>query len=161
MSEPTRTIIDTNSVAETEALGIRLACALDGGMLVTLSGELGAGKTVFVRGLACGLNTPPGVVVTSPTYVLLHTYEGGRLMLHHLDLYRMAGGANEFEAAGLYECFNDPNAVVCVEWPERLSNFNWPADRVQVTIEHHEPQRRRIILSATGERARKTLSQLV
>ena len=160
MSGFERTIIETISVGETEALGIRLACALSGGMLITLSGELGAGKTVFVRGVACGLNMPAGIVVTSPTYVLLHTYRGGRLTLHHIDVYRIVGGSVEFEASGLSECLNDLESVICLEWPERLSDFKLPEDHLKVQIEHSEPQRRRIILTASGPRSYAALKQI-
>ena len=152
--------LDTHSAAETEQLGIRLACALAGRTVVTLSGELGAGKTVFVRGLACGLKVPPGVVVTSPTYVLQHVYRGGRLTLYHIDAYRMVGGVGEFEASGLDECLGDEQGVVCVEWPERLPDFHWPDDHIEVHIEHHEPQERRIVLSAKGPRGEQALKQL-
>ncbi|MCY3018854.1 MAG: tRNA (adenosine(37)-N6)-threonylcarbamoyltransferase complex ATPase subunit type 1 TsaE [Planctomycetota bacterium] len=152
--------VETASARETEALGIRLACSLSGGMLVTLEGELGSGKTVLVRGIACGLKVPPGVIITSPTYVLQHVYRGGRLTLYHIDLYRIVGGAAEFEASGLHECFDDAQGLVCVEWPERLPSFKWPEDRVIVQIEHAEPQRRRIALTASGPRSREALERI-
>ena len=153
--------IDTNSAAETEALGIQLACAATGGMVITLSGELGAGKTVLVRGIACGLNMPTGVAVTSPTYVLQHIYRGGRLTLYHIDAYRMVGGANELEASGLTECFNDDNGLVCVEWPERLADFPWPADLINIHIDHYEPQKRHLVLNANGPRSMLAVKQMV
>jgi len=152
--------IESKSAAQTEALGIRLACALSGGMLITLSGELGAGKTVFVRGIACGLNMPPGVLVTSPTYVLQHIYRGGRLTLYHIDAYRMGGGANEFESSGLAECLNDSQSLVCLEWPDRLHDFKWPGDHINVQVEHVDPQTRRITLSASGAKSKSALEQL-
>ncbi|HYG74021.1 MAG TPA: tRNA (adenosine(37)-N6)-threonylcarbamoyltransferase complex ATPase subunit type 1 TsaE [Planctomycetota bacterium] len=161
MTNETYTLdLETGSAAETEALGIRLACVLNGGMVITLSGELGAGKTVFVRGIACGLNVPPGVVVTSPTYVLQHVYRGGRLTLYHIDAYRLVGGAGELESSGLTECFNDDNGLVCVEWPERIGDHRWPEDRIDVNIEHYEPQKRRIRIIASGPRALVALKQL-
>lgn len=159
MDAPVLTV-DARSAAETEAVGIRLACGLSGGSLVTLQGELGAGKTVFVRGMACGLNMPPGVIVTSPTYVLQHVYRGGRLTLYHIDIYRMVGGAAEFEASGLRECLDDPQALVCVEWPERLPDFPWPDDRVSVLIEHVDPLSRRITMRPGGARSAAALKQL-
>lgn len=153
-------VIESRSAAETEAVGIRLACALGGGMLITLTGELGAGKTVLIRGLACGLNMPPGVVVTSPTYVLQHIYRGGRLTLYHLDVYRIVGGAPEFEASGLMECLDDKQGLVCVEWPERLAGFAWPDDRITVQLDHVDPQRRRVTLKPSGPLSRRALAQL-
>ena len=153
-------VTETQSPAETEALGIRLACVLDGGMVIVLAGELGTGKTVFIRGVACGLNMPPGVVVTSPSYVLQHIYRGGRLTLYHIDLYRIVGGPAEFEASGLRECLDDRQGVVCVEWPERLTGFQWPPDRVTVRIEHIELQQRRVSIRATGPRSLQALQRL-
>ena len=82
----------TRSEAETEALAAELAGAFRGGEVVLLSGELGAGKTVFVRGLARGVGADPEEVA-SPTFVLLTRYRG-RLTLHHADLYRLAGGGD-------------------------------------------------------------------
>ncbi len=143
----------TRSASETEALGERLARALTAPALVLLSGELGAGKTAFVRGMLRGLDAPPDVCVTSPTYILLHSYKGGRATLHHIDAYRLGGGAAEFEASGLMECFDDPNGIACIEWPEKLSDLNWPPDRVLVEIEHSEPTVRRIVLRGTGARS--------
>ncbi len=137
---------DTHSAKETEALAARIGAAITRQTLVTLSGELGAGKTVFVRGLARGLGVPLTTPVTSPTYVLLHHYAGGRLMLYHIDAYRLGGGANEFEASGLNECLADPNGVVCLEWPEKLAGQTWPANRIDVSIDHLDPQHRRITL---------------
>jgi tRNA threonylcarbamoyladenosine biosynthesis protein TsaE len=152
--------LESKSAGETEALGIRLACALTGGTVVTLAGELGAGKTVLVRGIACGLNMPPGVVVTSPTYVLQHIYRGGRLTLYHIDAYRMVGGAGEFEASGLDECLNDERGIVCVEWPERLPGVKWPEDHVAVQIDHADPTKRKITITSNGPRSEEILKQL-
>jgi tRNA threonylcarbamoyladenosine biosynthesis protein TsaE len=147
--------VETNSPAETEALAAKLGRQLAGGTVVTLSGELGAGKTVFVRGLARGLGVPKQVAITSPTYVLLHRYEGGRLTLYHIDAYRIGGGADEFEASGLNECLNDPNAVVCIEWPERVSGLQLSrAPRVEVKLDHLDPVRRKVSMSARGEMVR-------
>ena len=147
----------TASAAETEALGAAIARGLRGGELIVLSGELGAGKTVFVRGLARGLNCPPGVRVTSPTYVLQHAYRGGRLALYHIDAYRLGGGAAEFEASGLRECMDDSGGVVCLEWPERLDDLQWPGDRIFVQIEHVDPQHRQLTLSASGAHSQQIL----
>jgi tRNA threonylcarbamoyladenosine biosynthesis protein TsaE len=153
--------LETNSAAETEAVGIQLACAAPGGLIITLSGELGAGKTVLVRGIACGLSMPAGVAVTSPTYVLQHIYRGGRLTLYHIDAYRMVGGTGELEASGLTECFNDDNGLVCVEWPERLADFPWPEDRIAIHIDHYEPQKRKLVLTASGPRSMLVVKQMV
>ena len=121
--------------------------ALTAPALVLLSGELGAGKTAFVRGMLRGVEAPPDVRVTSPTYILLHSYQGGRATIYHIDAYRLSGGADEFEASGLLECFNDPKGIVCIEWPEKLLDAKWPREAVRVEIEHCEPTVRRVMLS--------------
>ena len=151
---------ETTSPAETEALAAKLARAITGGMVLLLSGELGSGKTVFVRGLLCGLDAGPDVAVTSPTYVLQHTYRGARHTLHHIDAYRLGGGAAEFESSGLFECLDDPAALVAVEWPERVDEFAWPAERIVVQLEHAGRERRRITLTPIGPRARRALARL-
>lgn len=103
--------------AETRAVAAALAADLRPGDLVLLHGDLGAGKTVFVKGLAEGLGLDPDGV-TSPTFTLVHEYSGGRLPLLHLDLYRLT--ATDLDEVGL-----DPDqaarGVVVVEWAERLT----------------------------------------
>jgi tRNA threonylcarbamoyladenosine biosynthesis protein TsaE len=129
----------TASVAETESLGEELAASLRGGEVVLLSGELGAGKTAFVRGLARGLGVDPEEVA-SPTFILLTSYPG-RLRLHHADLYRLAGNGDDREL-GLEE-LPGPDAVLAVEWAERLSLRPW-SRAIQVTLEHAGEDRRRV-----------------
>ena len=142
-----RSEIETRSALETEALGERTARALAVPAIVLLSGDLGAGKTAFVRGMLRGLDAPDDVRVSSPTYVLLHSYRGGRATLHHIDAYRLRGGADEFEASGLMECFDDPDGIVCIEWPEKIADVSWPREPLRIEIEHGEPTVRRITLS--------------
>ena len=106
----------TRSEQETAALAGELAKSLSAGAVLLLSGELGAGKTAFVRGLAEGLGIDPAEV-SSPTFTLLHEYRGGRLLLFHADLYRL--DLASVEDVGL----DDPRiagGVLAVEWPERL-----------------------------------------
>jgi tRNA threonylcarbamoyladenosine biosynthesis protein TsaE len=131
----------TQSEAETEALAAELAAAFRGGEVVLLSGELGAGKTVFVRGLARGVGADPEEVV-SPTFVLLTRYPG-RLTLHHADLYRLVGGGDDLEL-GLEE-LPGPRGVLAIEWAERLSGHPWdPAVAIRVTLEHAGDDTRRV-----------------
>ncbi|MCZ7648700.1 MAG: tRNA (adenosine(37)-N6)-threonylcarbamoyltransferase complex ATPase subunit type 1 TsaE [Planctomycetota bacterium] len=94
-------VIETHGSAETEALGRCCGELAPLGFAVTLKGDLGAGKTVFVRGLAQGLLAPGEAEVSSPTYVLQHVHRGGLATLYHIDAYRIEGGAGEFEASGL------------------------------------------------------------
>ena len=135
----------TESVAETESLAERLGATLRGGEVVLLSGELGAGKTAFVRGLARGLGVDPEEVA-SPTFVLLTSYPG-RLRLHHADLYRLAGNGDEGEL-GLEE-LPGPQGVLAVEWAERLSFVPW-ARTIAVRLEHAGEDRRRVQVEGTG-----------
>ena len=131
----------TQSEVETEALAAELAAAFRGGEVVLLSGELGSGKTVFVRGLARGVGADPEEVA-SPTFVLLTRYPG-RLTLHHADLYRLAGGSDDLEL-GLEE-LPGPQGVLAIEWAERLSIQPWdPALAVRVTLEHAGDDTRRV-----------------
>ena len=131
----------TRSEAETEALAAELAASFRGGEVVLLSGELGAGKTVFVRGLARGVGADPEDVA-SPTFVLLTRY-AGRLTLHHADLYRLGGGGDDREL-GLEE-LPGPRGVLAIEWAERLSAHPWdPALAVRVTLEHAGDDARRV-----------------
>lgn len=105
----------THSDTETEQLGRSLAAQLRPGDVLLLYGELGAGKTVFSRGVARGLGIEGPIA--SPTFTLLALHEGGRIPLHHFDLYRLED-ADAFEDAGLAE-YVHPAAVSLIEWPER------------------------------------------
>ena len=117
--------------AATESVGAALARALYGGMVVTLHGDLGAGKTTVVRGVlrALGFTGP----VKSPTYTLVEHYPFSSLYFYHFDFYRFAD-PNEWETAGLAECFRD-DAVCLVEWPERVAGLLPPTD-VDIVLAH-------------------------
>ena len=106
----------TASEEETGAVGRELAATLHAGDVVLLSGELGAGKTAFVRGLASGLGVAPEDV-SSPTFTLIQEYRGGRLTLFHVDLYRL-DDPREIEDLGLDEIAGD--GVLAIEWAEKL-----------------------------------------
>ncbi|RPI50391.1 MAG: tRNA (adenosine(37)-N6)-threonylcarbamoyltransferase complex ATPase subunit type 1 TsaE [Acidobacteria bacterium] len=130
-------IVTTSSEQETLALGRRLAETLQPGTFVLLHGDLGAGKTAFVRGMAAGLGADPGDV-SSPTFVLIQHYKG-RVPLTHVDLYRLDSGA-AVDDLGLEEMGN--GAVVAIEWAERLPR---PLDNsVTVKIEDLGGDSRRI-----------------
>ena len=120
----------TTSPEETEALGRRVGEGIDGRAVLLLAGDLGAGKTLFTRGLAAGLGIDPDEV-SSPTFSLVNRYDGGRLPLYHLDLYRIEGPDAGFHV-GLDDMLEE-HAVVAVEWPERLG-ADVPAGAVLVEI---------------------------
>jgi tRNA threonylcarbamoyladenosine biosynthesis protein TsaE len=118
-----------------------MGAAFSGGEVVLLSGELGVGKTAFVRGLARGFGADPEEVA-SPTFVLLTAYPG-RLVLHHADLYRLRGNGDEREI-GLEE-LPGPRSVLAVEWADRLRDPRWPSP-VRVRLEHAGGDVRRIVI---------------
>ncbi len=130
----------SESVGQTEAVAAALAATLRGGDCLALHGDLGAGKTQFVRGLVRGLGGNPRAV-SSPTFVLLNVYEGGRLPVFHLDAYRVGGG-DDFEAIGFGELL-EQGGVVVVEWAGRVESL-LPKDRIDVRIRSLDPQRRDI-----------------
>jgi len=134
----------SSSPGETEEIAGRLAAGLVPGDVVTVSGELGAGKTTFVRGAcrALGVTAP----VTSPTYTIGHRYEGDP-DVSHLDLYRFSG-VSAAEWADLEPYFDD--AVVFVEWPE-AGAAGMPEVRVAVQLEHESPTSRVVRIEATQE----------
>src|SRR5882724_10179199 len=121
---------DSHSVEETESIAAGLARLFVGGEVIALHGEMGAGKTQFVRGLLLGLG---GEVrsVSSPTFVLLNVYDSGRLTLYHLDAYRVSG-PEDFEGIG-FTGLLDQAGVVAVEWPQRVAALV-PANAWEVTI---------------------------
>lgn len=108
----------SHSPADTEALGEKFGRAAQRGQIIALSGDLGAGKTQFVRGLARGLEI--STRVHSPTFALVNEYVGGRLKLFHLDLYRLETAA-QIASAGVEE-FLQPDGVSVIEWAERLED---------------------------------------
>jgi tRNA threonylcarbamoyladenosine biosynthesis protein TsaE len=136
--------VRTSSPEGTERAGAQLAAELVPGDVVLVSGELGSGKTTFVRGAlrALGVDGP----VTSPTFVVGHAYDGREGPLAHLDLYRLAGMGGE--DPGLLDPFFAPDAIVFVEWPEH-ADAAWPPERVthRVRLEHAGGDRRRIEIS--------------
>ena len=111
----------SHSPAETESLGEEWGRAAQRGLVIALSGDLGAGKTQLVKGLARGLGI--AARVHSPTFTLVNEYGGGRLRLFHLDLYRLETPA-QILSAGL-EDYLQPDGVTVVEWAERLTNGEW------------------------------------
>ncbi|MBP5717795.1 MAG: tRNA (adenosine(37)-N6)-threonylcarbamoyltransferase complex ATPase subunit type 1 TsaE [Abditibacteriota bacterium] len=129
--------ITTRSAEETIALGEKLGKLLTGGVVLTLFGDLAAGKTTFTRGLAAGLGITDGI--SSPTFTLIHEHEG-RLRLCHADLYRLSC-PEEIDTIGLEEYIND-DCVTVTEWSERFED-ELPENRIDIEI------------TRTGENERK------
>ena len=128
----------TRSEAGTAAVARELAGTLHAGSVLLLSGDLGAGKTAFVRGLAEGLGIDPDEV-SSPTFTLIHEYRGGRLTLYHADLYRLERAATD--DLGLEE-LGVRDGVLAIEWPDRLTHALPGA--IAVDIEIVDDQTRRV-----------------
>jgi len=137
----------SHSPAETESLGERWGSEAQRGLVIALSGDLGAGKTQLVKGLARGLGVTARV--HSPTFTLVNEYGGGRLRLFHLDLYRLETQA-QILSAGL-EDYLQPDGVAVIEWAERMTNDEWRTTKVRrVTIEVLDETERRIVYEDSG-----------
>jgi len=139
-------VIESRSEEETRALGRRLGAVLRAGDVVGLVGDLGAGKTQFTKGVAEGLGSD--AVVTSPTFVLMNTYEG-RLPLRHYDLYRLE--SVEMESLG-FDDVRGTSAVV-VEWGEKAGEAL--GERLEIAFEVAGPERRRLTMRGVGARGRE------
>lgn len=122
----------TRDAGETFNLGKRMGTQLSGGEILLLDGPLGAGKTIFVKGIAAALNIDPEEV-TSPSFTLVNPHTG-RLTLFHIDLYRLDQGASAAHAVDLEELLNDERAVVAIEWAERLGQYPLPASVWRIGI---------------------------
>ena len=130
----------TNSEQETEELGARLAEQLGPGAVVAFTGDLGAGKTAFTRGMARGLGISDRV--TSPTFTIVNEYEGGRLPLFHFDMYRL-GSSDELFGIG-WEDYLAREGVCAVEWSENVSDA-LEEGTVLVEIRRGERENQRVI----------------
>lgn len=138
----------SNSPEETEALGAALADKLKPGAVVAFSGDLGAGKTAFVRGLARGLGITERV--TSPTFTIVNEYEGGRLPLFHFDMYRL-GSSDELFNIG-WEDYLVRGGVCAVEWSENVSDA-LEGDCIRVDIRRGAHDNQRLITIEGGDAA--------
>lgn len=143
----------SRSVADTDRLGRLVGRCSRGGAIVALYGELGTGKTVFVRGMAAGLGASPHAV-SSPTFVLVHEYEG-RAPLAHVDLYRLRDAA-ELEHVGFSD-YLDGRTVVAIEWAEKAGP-ELPQDRLEVHLRYGGGVSRDVLLRATGKGSRGVLA---
>jgi tRNA threonylcarbamoyladenosine biosynthesis protein TsaE len=139
---PTLRSFESHSAAETMEIGRRLAEELKAGDVLALHGELGSGKTCLVKGIALGLGVTQDV--TSPTYTLIHEYQGGRLSLCHADLYRLDSPGQAL-AIGIEDCLQ-PDGVTVIEWAEKIEAL-LPATTRHVRLTATSESSRRIEIS--------------
>ena len=134
-------IFISSSENETFDAGVALGSMLKGGQVVTLSGELGAGKTVFAKGIAHGMGVTDEVV--SPTFTLMNEYDGAALKLYHYDAYRL-NNSDEAVEAGLTEYFGDKGGVCVIEWYENISAALMRYKKIRVKITYENDEKRKI-----------------
>ncbi|MCK6480989.1 MAG: tRNA (adenosine(37)-N6)-threonylcarbamoyltransferase complex ATPase subunit type 1 TsaE [Planctomycetes bacterium] len=149
--------VETSSPAGTERVGRSLGRLLREGDLVLLSGELGAGKTRFVKGLAAGAGVARAAEVVSPTFLRLEEYGDPPRVLRHVDAYRMAGGA-DLEALGGGD-LQGAGGFMVIEWPEHVEEA-LPPDGLLLRFSHRGPRARRLDVTARGPRGRALLRAL-
>jgi tRNA threonylcarbamoyladenosine biosynthesis protein TsaE len=148
--------IITYNPEQTQALGLQIGEALKEGMVLSLEGDLGCGKTVFVKGLAQGLAVPEAIYVTSPSYALIHEYPG-RLPLFHADLYRIED-PEDIDELGLFDIMDGKN-VVAIEWAERIREA-LPPEGMTLRFEMVNDFVRKISMTASGLQALDVLRTL-
>ena len=145
----------TTSTQETEELGRRLGAILSPPAMLLLRGDLGAGKTCFVRGLARGLDVAADEPVTSPTYALMHHYQG-RHDLYHFDLYRLSGWSDLLDIG--FDEYIDSGKIIVVEWSERAGEAG--LEGLEITFSVEDENTRSIEIVATAARDEDVLLQL-
>jgi tRNA threonylcarbamoyladenosine biosynthesis protein TsaE len=153
MEQNVRTL-QSASVEETLHIAKSLATHLQGGEVITLTGDLGAGKTSFTQGLAKGLGVQRHV--NSPTFTLIKEYKGASLALYHMDVYRID---DEFEEMGFDEYFYG-SGVCVIEWPQMIQS-QLPQERLEITIVKKGDEAREIKLEPHGEKYEQLVSKVV
>ena len=146
-------IFHSRSTEDTLCLGKSLARQVRPPLCILLSGDLGMGKTVLVRGLARGLGIPEEERIGSPSFTLVNSYQGSACILHHVDLYRLEG-LEEFNSIGLFDLM-DENAVVCVEWGEKVRS--WISQGLEIRMEDLGGEERRVLCRRFGLPQRQVL----
>ena len=149
--------IELSTLQRTESLGTVLGKIAEPGDIITLAGTLGAGKTALTQFIGRGLGIDPRIYITSPTFSLLHEYQG-RIPLYHMDLYRL-GYEEEIESLGFPEYFYGHGLTV-IEWPERLGSL-MPAERLHVELVISGENSRTAHLDAHGELWQKKVADIV
>jgi tRNA threonylcarbamoyladenosine biosynthesis protein TsaE len=149
--------IELSTLQRTESLGTVLGKIAEPGDIITLAGTLGAGKTALTQFIGRGLGIDPRIYITSPTFSLLHEYQG-RIPLYHMDLYRL-GSEEEIESLGFPEYFYGHGLTV-IEWSERLGSL-MPAERLHVELVISGENSRTAHLNAHGELWQKKVADIV
>jgi len=149
-------VITTHSPSETQAIGEQLAKLCKGGEIICLSGDLGTGKTTFVKGIARGLKIDEKKV-NSPTFVIMNLYEEGRLPLYHFDFYRLER-PEEIGGVG-YDEFLYGNGVAVIEWAERFGAL-MPPENLAIHLAHAGDHDRTLKITAHGEHYKKITEAL-
>ncbi len=129
-------------------LGVRIGAQLSGGEILLLSGPLGAGKTMLVKGIAHALGIDEEEV-TSPSFTLVNPHQG-KVLLYHIDLYRLDQGASAAHAVDLDEILTDEDAVVIIEWAERLGRYPLPDKVWRISIAGDGDEARKISIAAAN-----------
>ena len=145
-------IVETTSPEETAALGRRIGAACSAGTLIALIGDLGAGKTRFVKGVAAGLGIPENEV-TSPTFALVHVYDAPKSPVYHIDLFRL-DSPRDLQNIG-WDDIIQSDALVLLEWPDRAGDL-LPSDHAPIQLRHVEGDPDRRILYAGGHLGHQT-----
>src|SRR6266487_3642330 len=138
----------SNNERETFDIGVRIGRQLSGGEIILLNGRLGAGKTMLVKGVAHALGIDEAEV-TSPSFTLVNPHRG-RLLLYHIDLYRLNEGASAAHAVDLDEILTDEKAVVIIEWAERMGRYPLPQEVWRISIDGDGEEPRRISISQSS-----------
>jgi tRNA threonylcarbamoyladenosine biosynthesis protein TsaE len=141
--------VTSSSPEQTFNCGHQVGARLEGGEILLLSGPLGAGKTIFVKGICAALGVAEEDV-TSPSFTLVNPYDG-RLRLYHIDLYRLDEGASAAHAVDLDELLADEKAVIVIEWAERMGNYPLPGNVWRIKIEGDGDAPRQIIIQFQKE----------
>ena len=147
--------IELPDAPATARIGAALAAHLQGGDTIALVGDLGAGKTTFVIGLVDALG---GGTATSPTFSLVNEYPGGRLVVWHIDLYRIEKEA-ELVELGLDEIVGNPRGVALIEWADKYPDV-LPRDYLRIELIHEVEDSRRLIATGTGSRGQSLIAAM-
>lgn len=150
-------IIESKSSKQTFKFGQAMGKEITRGVSIALKGDLGAGKTTFVQGLAKGLGISENYYVTSPTFTIINEYPVKSLTLCHLDLYRL-GSVDELEHIG-FDDLIEKNHVIVVEWPELLDEISFKFD-IEINFEFDTQYNRIISVSSSGQAGSNLLSRL-